>query len=276
MYAVAKEIASNVTLSRGEGELALDYSPVVRAGGNGVAGSSFVDNAEYREHVFKTFQAKALDMETSACAHVAAQFGIKWIFFRSLSDLAGADDVDNALEAFYMVATENAVATVSKFLAALPPENLPDDPLPSSNAHFPGDNTAGLLGVLVFDKFGLEPLKDTMDEEGGYRELVFGGRRFYRGTLKKKSVVVAFTGTSISNAAMTTALMLQLYPGVERLVGAGIAMGVDPNLNLGDVVIPVRWAIYREQLLAKEPYSNLFIPLPLEEKNLIGRDCGGL
>ena len=96
MFAIAEQIAQNMTLSRGHGDLTLDYDPVVVMGGNGVAGSSFVDNAEYRQHVYRTFRAGALDMETAAAAHVATQFGASFIIFRCLSDLAGADDVDNA------------------------------------------------------------------------------------------------------------------------------------------------------------------------------------
>ena len=32
---------------------------------------------------------------------------------------------------------------------------------------------------------------------------------------------------------MTTALMLQLYPGIERITGGGIAGGIDPSLRVG-------------------------------------------
>ena len=58
---------------------------------------------------------------------------------------------------------------------------------------------------------------------------IFGGRKFYRGKIANASVVATITGVSITNAAMTTALMAMLYPGVERVVGGGIAGGVDPS-----------------------------------------------
>jgi len=32
---------------------------------------------------------------------------------------------------------------------------------------------------------------------------------------------------------MTTALMLQLFPGIERITGGGIAGGIDPSLRVG-------------------------------------------
>ena len=277
MFAVAEEIAQNMTLPRGEGDLALDYDPVVVAGGNGVAGSSFVDNAEYREHVYRAFRAGALDMETAASAHVATQFGVDFIFFRSLSDLAGADESsDNAIASFFAVASRYAGIVVAAFLRALPPENASPSPLGPTD-HSPGDDTSGLVGLLCFDAAAVSLLKTSMATEGNstVTEHVFGGRRFYRGTFEGVEVVVAYTGSSVSNAAMTTALLVQLFPGIERIIGSGIAQRVDPSLSTGDVIIPERIALNQEQLLAKEPRPNFYVPLELLEKELVGRDCGG-
>jgi adenosylhomocysteine nucleosidase len=133
MFEIAQEIAPNITLMRGTGNALLDYDPMFFAGGNGVSGSAFVDNAEYREYLFANFQATAVDMETSAVAHVAEQFGVKYIFFRSLSDLAGGEDGDNALQAFFGVAALNAVTALSAFMnVSLYAPTSPIAPYPSS------------------------------------------------------------------------------------------------------------------------------------------------
>lgn len=276
MLALASSIVPNVTLSRGNGKDVLDYQPSLSVGGNGVAGSSFVDNADYRDFVFANFQARAVDMETASTAHVATQFGVRFIFFRALSNLAGAEDDNNSLDRFFGVSAENAVTAVSEFLSVLPLEDDSSGSVTQPKDHSPGENTPKLVGLLGFDPTVVDLLISALaDENGVVAEVVFGGRRFYRGNLQDTGVVVVFTGSSMSNAAMTTALMLQLFPGIEKIIGSGMAKGVDPSLRTGDVVIPERWALNQEQLLAKEPRSNLYIPLEFLRRNLVGRNCGG-
>ena len=274
MLAVAQSIAPNVTLANSLGDASLDYEPMVVVGGNGVAGPTYVDNAAYREYVFQTFQAKALDMETPAAAHVATQFGKKFLFFRSLSDLAGGEDESNSLGIFFGIAAANAVTALSAFLEELPVENNSEGaPVPAD--HFPGEATPGLLGILSFWEPELDALKAIMnDGEGASETLVFGGRKFYRGTIAGADVVATLTGVSISNAAMTTTLMAMLYPGVERIIGGGIAGGVDPSLKVGDVVIPERWAMYQMQVYGRNR-EDYWVPVEFESDLVVGKDCGG-
>jgi nucleoside phosphorylase len=275
MYAIAAAIAPNITLANSAGDAVLDYQPVVVPGGNGVAGPTFMDNAAYREYIFQTFAAVSVDMETPAAAHVATQFGVKFLFFRSLSDLAGGQDEGNDMGVFFAVAAANAVTTIAAFLEALPVENYSMDLLPTPNDHSPGENTAGLLGVLSFYEPELIALKAIMNGGAPAEELVYGGRTFYRGTIGNANVVATLTGVSISNAAMTTALLLLLFPGVERIVGGGIAGGVDPDLRVGDVVVPNQWALYQNQLYAKEVQEGVYVPVDFERNILVGKECGG-
>lgn len=72
--------------------LCVSTQPVVRRGGRGISGPAFLANPNYRSYVFKTIQAVAVDMETTAFAHVAYANEIPFIAFRSLSDLAGGGD----------------------------------------------------------------------------------------------------------------------------------------------------------------------------------------
>ena len=96
----------------------LPEPPEIVVGGPGVSGSAFVDNAAFREHVFETFEARVLDMESAAVAHVAFANGLPFIAFRSLSDLAGGGEGENELPTFFSIAAGNSAEVVRAFLAA--------------------------------------------------------------------------------------------------------------------------------------------------------------
>jgi adenosylhomocysteine nucleosidase len=117
MVRVARKIAQDVNLykhtSNGD---SLTSDPRVIVGGKGVSGQTFVDNAPYRDWVWETFRADALDMETAAVAHVAYVNGIPFIAFRSLSDLAGGGPGENELPTFFQLAADNSAKVVISFL----------------------------------------------------------------------------------------------------------------------------------------------------------------
>ena len=50
---------------------------------------------------------------------------------------------------------------------------------------------------------------------------------------------------------MTVQLALDHFT-IDRIVFSGIAGGVDPDLSIGDVVVPQRWGQYLEVLMARE------------------------
>ena len=116
---VARRVAGDVRLSRctGGGEC-LGATPRVVVGGKGVSGPTFVDNAAYRQWVWQTFQADALDMETAAVAHVAYVNNTPYLAFRSLSDLAGGGPGGNEVVTFFQLAANNSAKMVIAFLEA--------------------------------------------------------------------------------------------------------------------------------------------------------------
>ena len=85
------------------------------------------------------------------------------------------------------------------------------------------------------------------------------GVEFFAGTLQGQDVVLFLSGISIVNAAMTTQLALDHF-NVERIVFSGIAGGVDPSLNIGDIVIADRWGQYLELVLARETEDGWSTP----------------
>jgi adenosylhomocysteine nucleosidase len=121
MLAAAAKIGA-IDLKRCTVEQAcLPAAPRLVVGGNGVSGQAFVDNAAFRQYVFKTFDAQVLDMESAAVAMVAYANGVPFIAFRSLSDLAGGDQGANEIRTFFQLASDNSAAVVQRFLALWTP-----------------------------------------------------------------------------------------------------------------------------------------------------------
>lgn len=116
MLAVAETISADL-LSCNANEVCLTEAPQLIIGGNGVSGPVFVDNAEFREYAFDTFDAAVLDMETASAAMVAYANDIPFIGFRSLSDLAGGGAGANEMGTFFSIAADNAALMVMDFLS---------------------------------------------------------------------------------------------------------------------------------------------------------------
>ncbi len=85
------------------------------------------------------------------------------------------------------------------------------------------------------------------------------GTSFTTGVLEGKPVVLFLSGMSMVNAAMTTQQALDRF-NVSRVVFSGIAGGVDPALDVGDVVVAEQWGQYLENALARELGPGKFEP----------------
>lgn len=121
MLTAAEKAAAGTDLRRcGADGACLDGPPAIRVGGRGVSGQAFVDNAEFRAYVARTFQADALDMESAAVAMVAFANDTPFLAVRSMSDLAGGEPDGNAMGVFFGIAAENAALTVEALLRNLP------------------------------------------------------------------------------------------------------------------------------------------------------------
>ncbi|GEO37881.1 phosphorylase [Skermanella aerolata] len=91
------------------------------------------------------------------------------------------------------------------------------------------------------------------------REHVVNGTVFLTGTIEAKPVVLFLSGISMVNAAMTTQLALDRFT-IDRIVFSGIAGGVDPDLKIGDVVVPSAWSQYLEAVFARETPGGYQLP----------------
>jgi adenosylhomocysteine nucleosidase len=109
------------------------------------------------------------------------------------------------------------------------------------------------------------------------------GVEFTTGVLQGKPVVMFLSGISMTNAAMNTQLVLDRFK-VSHVVFSGIAGGVNPSLNIGDVTVAQRWGQYLEVLAAREtepgrykapvwmndvklPNFGMFHPRPVEVRS---------
>ena len=117
----ARSAADKVTLARCTADdRCLDRPPRIAVGGSGVSGGAFVDNAAFRTWVFETFDARLLDMESAAVAHVAYANDVPFVAVRSLADLAGGGAGVNQMETFLDLAAGNAAAVVKAMLREMP------------------------------------------------------------------------------------------------------------------------------------------------------------
>jgi len=80
---------------------------------------------------------------------------------------------------------------------------------------------------------------------------VVNGRTHYLGTLEGHDVVLLLSGYSMVNAAMTTQALFDHF-AIKGIVFSGIAGGVNPGLQVGDVTVPAKWGNYQENLFARE------------------------
>ena len=101
-------------------KMCVGSQPRVVVGGRGVSGTAFLANPHYRAYLFEQIGAQTVDMETASLAHVAFVNGIPYIAFRSLSDLAGAQEFNADVGALFAsgLAEANESAVTLAFLAA--------------------------------------------------------------------------------------------------------------------------------------------------------------
>jgi adenosylhomocysteine nucleosidase len=82
---------------------------------------------------------------------------------------------------------------------------------------------------------------------------------FHLGTLLGKDVAVFVTETSMINAAAITTMALEKL-NITAIVFTGISGGVDPAVNIGDVVIPEKWIEYQENYKCQEVEGAFVCP----------------
>lgn len=104
--------------------------------------------------------------------------------------------------------------------------------------------------VLVLSAFDQE-MKSLLKETQISARYTVNGRTVTVGRLAEVDVVLAESGVSMVNAAMTAQALLDRFP-VRAIIFSGIAGGVNPELHIGDVVVPAQWGEYQESHFARQ------------------------
>lgn len=89
----------------------------------------------------------------------------------------------------------------------------------------------GILSALPEEQYGLAALLDQAQPFEAH-----AGRRFVRGRLAGQPVVLALCGIGKVAAATTTTVLIERF-GVRQLLFTGVAGGLAPGVQLGDVVV---------------------------------------
>jgi adenosylhomocysteine nucleosidase len=87
--------------------------------------------------------------------------------------------------------------------------------------------------IVTALKEELEPLVGRLRGVRSMRALSY---RFFLGTLGGKPVVMTHTGAGRSNAGRGVRTLLNSFP-VARLLGAGLAGGISPDLEVGEILV---------------------------------------
>ena len=110
--------------------------------------------------------------------------------------------------------------------------------------------------VAVISAFGAE-LDLLLGQLTDIQKYSVNGVTFTTGQLQGKKVVLLLSGVSMTNAAMNTQLALDKFR-VTHIVVSGIAGGVNPALQIGDVTVAQQWSQYLEVLMAREIQPNTY------------------
>lgn len=143
-------------------------------------------------------------------------------------------------------------AFLALLLAAAPPATAPLWAAPPKG---PVDTVERIAIVSAFPPEWIT-LQAMID---GKREWTVNGVKFVGGTMAGKPVLLFLSGVSMTNAAMTTQLALDRF-NISRIVFSGVAGGIDPSLDVGDVVVPDRWGSYLESIFARETGPDAYEP----------------
>lgn len=94
---------------------AIDYL----VGGNGITGSVFLDNAEYRKWTRRVWKAEVTEMESAAVGQVCFVNDVPWVIIRAVSDLAGGQTGKNVENIYDDLASEHATKFLFQLLEEL-------------------------------------------------------------------------------------------------------------------------------------------------------------
>lgn len=97
------------------------------------------------------------------------------------------------------------------------------------------------------------PIVADRQEEG------HAGVRLVSGQIDGTPVILVESGVSMVNATMAAQIAIDRYR-IDKLIVMGISGGANPDLHVGDVVIPDGWSEYLESVFARENDGHYVLP----------------
>ncbi|MEF3191586.1 MAG: 5'-methylthioadenosine/adenosylhomocysteine nucleosidase [Campylobacterales bacterium] len=91
----------------------------------------------------------------------------------------------------------------------------------------------GLLGAMREE---IEPLLEAV---GSYQLIEYAGNKFYFAKRNVHDLVIAYSKIGKVNAALTATLLLEKF-GAQLILFSGVAGGINPSLNIGDLVVATK------------------------------------
>ncbi|MCK4404651.1 MAG: 5'-methylthioadenosine/S-adenosylhomocysteine nucleosidase [candidate division Zixibacteria bacterium] len=118
--------------------------------------------------------------------------------------------------------------------------------------------------MYAFDAEG-QLLRNQMSLEDS---LFSVGRVFWIGKIADKEVIVVNSDVGMTNAAMTTQLLIDRFKP-KQIIFTGICGGIDPENQIGDIVIPELWVTHDYGLYDQKGFSPYPIRVhqPQKEKS---------
>lgn len=90
-------------------------------------------------------------------------------------------------------------------------------------------------------------------------EAKYAGVTFVTGQIEGTPVVLIESGVGQINAVVATQTAIDHYK-LDGIIVMGISGGINPDLHIGDVVIPVQWREYLDSVFAREQDGRYTLP----------------
>jgi adenosylhomocysteine/aminodeoxyfutalosine nucleosidase len=81
-----------------------------------------------------------------------------------------------------------------------------------------------------------EEIAPILEKVENIKETDYAGNTYYEATYKGKSVAIAYSKIGKVFSALTATILIEKF-GCDMLLFSGVAGGIDPDLNVGDLII---------------------------------------
>ncbi len=112
--------------------------------------------------------------------------------------------------------------------------------------------TTGIIGAMELE---VETLISSLTEK---EELSFSKRKFYKGKLNGKNVVIARCGVGKVNAALTVQMMVDKF-NITDIINTGVAGSLNEKIDIGDIVLATG-AVYHDMEAVAFGYERGQVP----------------